>query len=170
MKKSTDDEKILFVKTSITLHKGPANNGCLVTDNGNVYDFDIGSHWRTKKDLLLFLTNVLKNNTSTKKINQKVINDAYNLLYFLDEDSEMKTVVHGCDAGQTSLYAYYNDNLIQLATVGDFVGFVDCKEVEEILEILDIENFYTLSRYSCTYTIEDIKKDFSEAFSSKIFS
>ncbi|KAK8888558.1 hypothetical protein M9Y10_033289 [Tritrichomonas musculus] len=150
-------QKILFVKRYLNVAWRKTDKGSFITSEGNVYDFNFEKVLCTK-DIIPELEKILISEKPSKTLDKELVLKAFNLMEHINRNSEMLLSPLADDAGQDTLFAYYNDKLIPLATAGDETGSVDCNEVNQILNILHEVDFYTWTLSDRMLSIEQIKQ------------
>lgn len=143
------NETILFIDRYQNRAWVRTDKGNFITSEGNVYDFDFG--------LISALENDMKNKKPSKVCDKSSILEAFNLISQINKDSKMVLASFACDAGQKTLLSYYNGAIVPLATSGCMCGAVDCKEVAQILDILEKNDFYTWESFGEKLSIDVIK-------------
>lgn len=161
------NETILFINRYQNRAWVRTDKGSFITSEGNVYDFDFGSG--DVSDLISALENDMKNKTPSKVCDKSSILEAFNLIGQINKDSEMILATFACDAGQKTLLSYYNGAIVPLATSGCICGSVDCKEVAQILDILEKNDFYKWESFGDKCSIEEIKSRGGSLENIKIF-
>ena len=155
------DQKILFIKRRLHHQKHAIDKGHFVSSEGNVYEFDLTpSVNRKENDFLKILMNIMKNEDPIQKIDKSLIMQTYDLLDLVDENIEMNCAFIGCEITSEMLLAFYNDKLICLSISGNQIGFIDDNVIQEILDILNREDFYSWEILGQKYSIGDIKKKY----------
>ncbi|KAK8857668.1 hypothetical protein M9Y10_016075 [Tritrichomonas musculus] len=152
------DKKVLFICRLISFSWDKRNECRFITDDGSIYEFNFNNHDLPKKttvnDILSFCQNILKDNTIVPlaTINKEEITKAYELVPRIKSFGyEMKQISN--DDGEISLSVVQNGSIKIIATTGQFFGCAEGEEVQQILKILEKNNFfstnYTFATISC---------------------
>lgn len=150
-------QKILFVKRYLNVAWRKTDKGSFITSEGNVYDFNFEKVLGTK-DIIPALEKILISEKPSKTLDKEQVLKAFKLMEHINRKSKMLLSPLSQDAGQDTLFAYYNDKLIPLATAGDETGSVNSKEVNQILNILHEVDFYSWKLSDIMLSYEQIKQ------------
>ena len=161
------EETILFIDRYQNRAWVRTDKGSFITSEGNVYDFDFGSG--EVSDFISALKNDMKSKKPSKVCDKQSILEAFNLIGQINKDSKLMLASFACDAGQKTLLSYYNGAIVPLATSGCMCGSVDCKEVAQILDILEKNDFYKWESFGEKLSIEEIKSRGGYQDNIKIF-
>ena len=159
MVEKEDDPNILFVCRKMSVCWGMVDEGFFIMSNGNVYNFNLVPEMNesdddysssseedydfpNKEDFIKSLIDISKRTKPSKECNRDEILKAYKLVGQIDKNSQLVLTASAFDSGQKTLSAFYNGYFIPLTTNGDESGGLDCKELKQILDILENANFY----------------------------
>lgn len=153
-----NDEKqeVIFFRRYQNGAWGKRDEGSFVTSTGNIYDFNFKEIYVS--DIEKEFINIMKNNKPTRTCDEYDILRANDMLQDFDENSELLIGGSAYDAGQDTLFGYYHNTLIPLATVGNVRGIIDHDEINYILNILEDINLYHWETFGPQLSLNDFKK------------
>lgn len=162
---SNPEQQILFICRHSSFGMVKVDQGCIVTSEGNVYDFELvqGNYHRyfppKKNELLQKFQEIIQKAEPSKKCDKDEILKAYELAKQVDTKSEIFLTRTGvCDYGSMTLSAFINDNFITLLQDGDIAGAVDFDQINQIKDIAVKNGIFTF-KFLRNLDMEKIKND-----------
>lgn len=121
------------------------DNGRFVNSEGKVFNFNFDNQELQTIDNILEKCKQMMDKSSSYEVSRQEILKAYRLMSSIS-NIKITTKLTRCDAGQNSLYAICEENIVELSTKGSYTGYVKFETAQKIYDILKNINFYDIKK------------------------
>lgn len=145
-----DPDEIVFIKSYSNFAWGHQEDGCIVTADGRVFDYDFSYEAYPEVEGYVpptfeeKLAEVVAGGASTGTVDHDLLAECIDLSAQVDPNAEMTRENAACDAGETGIYAVIGGERVLLAASGDNLCELQDDNAKKIVRLLSLNGVMTL--------------------------